>query len=268
MSTLQSHYSARDIASRILAGLRAAGLDPDQRLTPGQLAALDHFHTGGLQASRELLAMAKIAATDRVLDIGAGLAGCARLLAAECGCNVDCIEMSADYCSGAALLNGLTGLEGQITVRHGSALDLPYADDAFDVVWMQNVGMNIEDKAGLYREIARVLKPGGRFVFQEVAAGRGATAYYPLPWAGSEVDNHLLTGDEMQDILGGFGFTVERFEDVSESQFSAGKTNSTPAPEGQLGLGVYVDNLAEKAANVTRCVDEGLVRYVRGVFRL
>lgn len=147
------------------------------------------------------------------------------------------------------------GLEGQIAVRQGSALDLPYVDDAFDVVWMQNVGMNIGDRDGLYREIARVLKPGGRFVFQEVAAGQDATAYYPLPWAGCAADNHLLTGNEVQVILGGYGFAVERFDDVSESQMGTSKANSTPAPAGQLGLGVYVDNLAEKAANAKRCLD-------------
>ena len=267
MSTLESHYSADDMEARILAGLRAAGLDPDQRLTPDELAALDHFHTGGLQSSRELLAMAQIGAGDRVLDIGAGLAGCARFLAVECGCSVDCIEMSTDYCAGAVLLNKLTGLEEQITVQQGSALDLPYPDSAFDVVWMQNVGMNIEDKQRLYQEIVRVLTPGGRFAFQEVAAGLAATSYFPLPWASGPGDNFLLTGEEMQSILGGFGFATETFEDVSDSQFSTRKANSTPAAGGQLGLAVYVDNLAEKAGNAKRCLDEGQVRYVRGVFR-
>ena len=80
--------------------------------------------------------------------------------------------MSPDYCVGAALLNRLTGLDDRIDVHEGSALDLPFPDDSFEVVWMQNVGMNIADKRKLYGEIYRVLKPGGRYAFQEMAAGK------------------------------------------------------------------------------------------------
>jgi len=266
MAGLETHYSANDIEARILAGLRAAGLDPDQRLSPEALAPLDHFHTGGLRASQELMEMANIQNGDRVLDIGAGLGGCARLLAVERGCTVDCIEMSIDYCIGAELLNRITGLDNQIDVRQGSALDLPYADDAFDVVWMQNVGMNIENKQRLYEEIARVLRPGGRFAFQEVAAGQEATTHFPLPWASSPAENFLITVEQMQSMLGGLGFSLECLKDVSDSQPSRSTASSTPASEGQLGLGVYVDNLAQKAGNARRCLEEGQIRYVRGVF--
>ena len=85
MTSLEAHYSARDIEARILAALRAAGLNPEERLSPEELGALDHFHTGGLRASRELLEVARIRAENRVLDIGAGLAGSARLLASAIG---------------------------------------------------------------------------------------------------------------------------------------------------------------------------------------
>ena len=268
MSMPESPYAVSDIEARILAGLRAAGLDPEQRLSPEDMAALDHFHTGGLRASRELLEMAQIGEAERVLDIGAGLAGCARLLAAERGCGVDCIDMSADYCVGAQLLNRITGLEDKISVRQGSATDLPFPDDSFDVVWMQNVGMNIQDKQGLYGEIARVLKPGGRFAFQEVAGGQENTFHFPLPWAASAAENFLVTAEQMHDLLGEHGFELEQFVDVSESRPSTSKASSTPAAQGQLGLGVYVENLAEKAGNARRCLDEGRIRYVRGVFRL
>src|SRR5262245_165788 len=163
MPSLEAHYSARDIEARILAAVRAAGLNPEQRLSPEELAALDHFHTGGLRASRELLELAQIQADDRVLDNGAELAGPARMLASALGCRVDCLELSPDYCAGAVLLNRLTGLADRIEVHTGSALDIPFPDDSFDVVWMQNVGMNIVDKRKLYTEVNRVLKPAGRF---------------------------------------------------------------------------------------------------------
>ena len=192
MTSLEAHYSARDIEERILAAIRAAGLNPDQRLSPEELGALDHFHAGGLTASLELLDLAQIRAEDRVLDIGAGLAGSARMLASALGCRVDCLEISSDFCAGAALLNRLTGLDDRIEVHRGSALDLFFPDDSFDVVWMQNVGMNIADKRKLYAEIYRVLKPGGRYAFQEMAAGKVETSYFPLPWATDPADNFLI----------------------------------------------------------------------------
>jgi len=267
MSTLATHYSVSDIEARILAGIRAAGLNPEQRLSPEELGALDHFHTGGIRASNELLEAAQIRGDDRVLDIGSGLAGSARLLASAVGCRVDCIEMSPDYCAGAVLLNRLTDLEDRIGVHQGSALDLPFADDSFDVVWMQNVGMNIADKRRLYGEITRVLKPGGRYAFQEMAAGTVTTCYFPLPWATEPADNFLVSADEMRSILGECGFIAELFEDTSDSHLSRTVSNATPAVPGQLGLAVFVDDLAQKAANARRSLEEGQVRLVRGVFR-
>lgn len=267
MPGLDIHYSARDIEARILTGIRAAGLNPERRLSAEELGALDHFHTGGLRASRELLELARIRAEDRVLDIGAGLAGSARLLASTVRCHVDCIEMSPDYCAGARLLNRLTGLEDRIKVHRGSALDLPFADDSFDVAWMQNVGMNIADKHKLYAEIFRVLKPGGRYIFQEMAAGRMATSHFPLPWATDPDESFLVTAAEMRSLLDGCGFTAELFEDTSDVHLSRTSANAVPAAPGQLGLAVFVDNLAQKAANARRSLEEGQVRLVRGVFR-
>jgi SAM-dependent methyltransferase len=268
MASLEEHYAARDIEARILAAIRAAGLIPEERLKPGELAALDHFHTGGLSASHELLELAQIRAEDRVLDIGAGLAGPARLLASALGCRVDCLELSPEFCAGAALLNRLTGLADRIEVHEGSALDLPFPDDSFEVVWMQNVGMNIADKRTLYGEIARVLKPGGRYAFQEMAAGKAATTHFPLPWATEPADSCLISAEAMRSVLGDIGFVAELFEDTSDEHLGRTTANATPAPPGQLGLSVYVDNLAQKAANARRSLEEGQVRLVRGVFRV
>ena len=128
--------------------------------------------------------------------------------------------------------------------------------------------MNIADKQQLYSEVARVLKPGGRFVFQEVAAGNTAACYFPLPWATEPADSTLVTADDMCAILGSCGFVDDVFEDVSNAQFSTNVTNSTPSSQGQLSLTVFVDNLGEKAGNARRSLEEGQIRYVRGVFRV
>ncbi|MDH5218781.1 MAG: methyltransferase domain-containing protein, partial [Gammaproteobacteria bacterium] len=266
MKSLEEHYSVSDIETRILDALRTAGLNTEQRLSPQQLAALDHFHTGGFPSSLRLQEMANVQADDRVLDLGAGLAGPARMLAASPGCRVDCVDLSPDYCVGAKLLNRLTGLEDKVSVHVGSALDLPFPDDSFDVVWMQNVGMNIENKKQFYSEINRVLKSGGRFAFQEMAAGDAAISKFPLPWATESSDNFLISADEMHSILGELGFDVEVFEDASHTQLGSTPSSSTSntasiappvAAQAQLSLSTYVDDLGLKAENAQRSLQDG-----------
>lgn len=81
------------------------------------------------------------------------------------------LAVGGRLCSAARLLNDLTGLAGLVAVHQGDATDVPVADATFDLVWMQNVSMNIADKPGLYREARRVLRAGGRITLQEVVAG-------------------------------------------------------------------------------------------------
>jgi SAM-dependent methyltransferase len=189
------------------------------------------------------------------------------MLAAALGCRVDCLEMSPDFCTGATLLNRLTGLDDLIEVHQGSALELPFADDSFDVVWMQNVGMNIADKRKLYAEICRVLKPGGRYAFQEVATGEAPTSYFPLPWATDPADSFLVSGDELHVLLGEAGFVPEIFEDTSDAHLSRTAAAAVAAPS-PLSLAVFVDNLSQKTGNARRSLEEDRIRLVRGIFRV
>jgi hypothetical protein len=55
---------------------------------------------------------------------------------------------------------------------------------------------------------------------------------------------------------------------TSDTHLSRTTANATPAAPGQLGLAVFVDNLAQKAGNARRSLEEGQVRLVRGVFRV
>jgi hypothetical protein len=129
--------------------------------------------------------------------------------------------------------------------------------------------MNIADKRKLYQEIHRVLKPGGRYAFQEMAAGNAPTSCFPLPWATEPADSFLITPDAMRALLGACGLMAEQFEDTTDLHLKRAQASASaaPAPAGQLGLSVFVDNLGQKAANARRCLEAGQVRFVRGVFR-
>ena len=272
MAGLEAHYSARDIEARILAAVRAAGLNPEQRLSPEELGALDHFHTGGLRASRELLELAQIRAEDRVLDIGAGLAGPARLLASALGCRVDCLEMSPDFCAGAVLLNRLTGLDDRIEVHKGSALDLPFPDDSFDVVWMQNVGMNIADKARLFSGVRRMLKAGGWFAVYDVMRAGDDPLVYPVPWAADATTSFVDTPGTYRRLLEAAGFTVvrERGRRAFAIDFFA-TLRARVAQQGPTPLGIHIlmgADFPTKSANMIANLEAGRIEPTEMIARL
>ena len=123
----------------------------------------------------------EVAETDHVLDVGSGLGGPARYFARRFGCRVSGIDLTAEFCEVARHLTSLLGLADRVSVEQGDALAMPFGDEAFDGAYSMNVSMNIEDKRALYREIHRVLKPGGWLVLSEVILGPGGEPRLPRP---------------------------------------------------------------------------------------
>ncbi|HZC35057.1 MAG TPA: methyltransferase domain-containing protein, partial [Chthoniobacterales bacterium] len=188
---VRDHYRATGLTERLKTALTAFGPE-DQLLTPQQLAALDHFHTRGLTATVELAKLAGITANMSVLDVGSGVGGPARFLAATYGCRVTGLDLSEPFVDAARYLTERTGQGGQVSFETGSALELPFDDGRFDVVLLQHVAMNISDRARLYREICRVLRSAGRFATFDVVLN-GGEPHYPVPWARTPATSFLLT---------------------------------------------------------------------------
>ncbi|MEX2627576.1 MAG: methyltransferase domain-containing protein [Ilumatobacteraceae bacterium] len=107
----------------------------------------------------------------RVLDLGAGYGGSARLLAAQFGCPVTCLNISEVQNERNREMNAEQGLDGLISVSHGSFEDVPAEADSFEVVWSQDSFLHAGDRALVLDEIARVLVPGGRVVFTDPMQG-------------------------------------------------------------------------------------------------
>src|SRR5688572_15716878 len=134
--SVNEHYGARDIGAAILEGLRAMGKDPDN-IYYADLSAVDHFHTRGREGTLELAAMARLQPGQQVLDVGGGLGGPARVLAAEFGCQVTVLDLTEEYCQTGEMLTARAGMGDRVTFKVGDALDMPFEDASFDVGWTQ-----------------------------------------------------------------------------------------------------------------------------------
>jgi SAM-dependent methyltransferase len=118
---IREHYSATGLTDRIKAAL--ATITPEgQALTVAQLAPLDQFHTRGILATGELAAAARLDPSTRVLDLGCGLGGPARYLAATFGCKVTGIDLSPAFIDAGTYLTARSSLSDRVTFQVGNVL--------------------------------------------------------------------------------------------------------------------------------------------------
>lgn len=262
---VRDHYRATGLTERLKAALAVLGPD-DQVLTPQQLGALDQFHTRGLAATNELAQLTGMTAAASVLDVGSGIGGPARYLAETFGCRVTGVDLSEPFVDAARYLTARTGQNEQVTFQTASALDLPFDDGRFDIVLLQHVAMNIADRAQLYREIRRVLTPGGKFASFDVVLNRGEP-HYPVPWARTPETSFLLTAAATCEAVEQAGFRALTLQDDTEAakQWVIQLRDAGPPPPPNLSV-VMGPDFAHLAANLGRNLLEGRLGVLMAVF--
>jgi ubiquinone/menaquinone biosynthesis C-methylase UbiE len=224
------HYSdatGGDVLTGVLNALEAAGKDVTA-LRYEDVASVDHFHGGGLAATRALAQLGGLAAGEQVLDMGGGFGGPARTLATEYGCRVTVLDPTEAFVHAGRALTQRLGLEESVQFHLGSGLAMPFADESFDVLWTQNASMNIPDKAQLVAEQRRVLRPGGRLVFQEVFAGPGGELVCPVPWARDPATSFLVPSEQVRTLLCDAGFEERVWLPLAPDQRAADGSASAP----------------------------------------
>lgn len=259
-----------ELSGVVLDALRAAGRGVDP-LDPDDLAGLDEFHGLGRAATLTMAELAGIADGERVLDVGAGIGGPARTLAAHFGAQVTALDPTQRFCDLNAELSRRSRLDDKIEVVLGDARDMPIGDRAFDVVWTQAVWPNVDDKQAMLSEIHRVLKDGGRLALYEVVSGseRGELRY-PVPWADGPAESFLVSAEEVRELAVAAGFAIREWLAPPELIARIGDTARSARPGMTTGvegitLALVMPDFEQRMANLARNVEEQCISIVMAV---
>ncbi len=269
------HYdrgvAASAMLDAIMEELTATGHDLGE-LTWQALERLDQFHVGGGRTTLAMARRAGIGRGERVLDVGGGVGGPARTLAATLGCHVTVLDLSEAYTEVGRSLTRRMRLSDLVEFRVGNALDIPLSDESVDVAWTQHSTMNIEDKERLYAELHRVVRPGGRLAMHEIVAVEGAEPlHFPVPWAASPEISFVRTAAATRATIVAAGFVERAWEDTTVSSIAwmremaeraAASNRSSQVQRVLLGPG-----FAEAFRTIRRNLEEELASVVEGVFR-
>lgn len=265
LDPVRAHYDAAGLTARLQTALAVFGPE-DERLTPRQLAPLDQFHTRGLAATAEIAELAGITADMSVLDVGSGVGGPARFVAAGRGCRVTGVDLSEAFVDAARYLTTRTGQTATVSFQVASALALPFDDAAFDLVLLQHVAMNVADRPRLYRGLRRVLRAGGRLAIHDVVA-TGAEPHYPVPWARTPATSFLMTATATRAAVEAAGFAVVSWRDDTGAAkaWGAELRASGPPPGPSLGI-VMGSDFADLAGNLAKNLMQDRLGVVTAVF--
>jgi SAM-dependent methyltransferase len=121
------------------------------------------LHAGGITSTKRAIERLAIAPGMRVLDLGSGVGSAARYIARKSGCQVVGVDSDPEMVRRAREVSR----DPKVSYEQMNCLEMGFPDDSFDRVIIQSVAC-FNDKVPLFREVARVLKPGGVVGMNEV----------------------------------------------------------------------------------------------------
>lgn len=150
-----------------------------------------------------------------IIDLGSGYCGAARYLTTQLDSHVLAVNLSGEQNRRAETLNHQADLADQITIANASYNNVPAPDNTADLVWSQDAFLHADRRDQPIIETARLLKPGGEFIFTDPMAADGAS--------GTQLSNVLQrlnlsslgSPQQYQHIADDAGLQLQEFEDLT-----------------------------------------------------
>lgn len=192
-------------------------------LSPGGEAAVDRI-VAGLDLHDKT-----------VLDIGCGLGGCDIVLAGKYGAQVIGLDIEAPLIEQGRQRVAKAGLSGRVELRLTRPGPLPLPDESVEVVFGKDSWLHIEDKRSFFKEIFRVLKPGGLLTASDWLRSEqpySEAMYYFFKMEG--LTYYLDTLENYEAMLRELGFEQVKVTDTSSEYQTLGHQEYQRI-QGELG---------------------------------
>lgn len=250
----------------VVAAVERISGNPPAALTREQRDQFDQFHAGGPEAVERLLPGLRLAPGTTVLDVGSGLGGPARQVAAATGCNVVGLDITPAYVDAARALTAAAGLTDRVRFV---CTDLAALEPStFDAAYTMHVQMNVADKQAFFAQIAGRLRPGARLAVFDVCRTGAAEPPLPLPWSLDGTDSFLATADELRATIQSCGFELTGW--VDETAWVRGWFERAAARMAANGTGATLPGLLDdgpaRVMNFAAAIAGGVVSIHRGSF--
>ncbi len=262
-SLIAAHYGKGSLFEEIISAVGK----PEAEISAEDIQDVDEFHIGGREATERLLDHLDLPAGTGVLDLGSGIGGPARRMAARYGWKVTGIDLTPEFVSTARRLAALTGQD--VEFIQGSALELPFEDESFGLVTLIHVGMNLPDKGRLFSEVRRVLRAGGVFAVYDVMLTGDRHPDFPLPWASRVTESFLAAPAEYRETGRAAGLTLSSEADRTEIALEFFTRLAAMVAEKKVRASLPIlmgEDAGTKVRHMVAAIDRGDIAPIEMVF--
>ena len=151
----------------------------------------------------------KLSPESRLLDLGCGPGGPLTYISAQTKCQAVGLDVSANAITAARDRAASLGLSQQITLQQADLNEpLPFTNAHFHAVVSIDVILHLRDRAAIFREVARVLAPGGRFLFTDAGVITGPVSSEEIQRRTPHGYAQFVPPDVNEQLLERAGFRV------------------------------------------------------------
>lgn len=171
---------------------------------------------------QEDISLLKLARPSHFLDLGCGPGGPLTFVVGHVGCQGSGIDVSAKAIAAGRARAASLGLDGLVKLREADLNQpIPFASGSFDVVMSLDVILHLRDRLSVFREVARVLIPAGKFLFTDAGVITGAISDEEIRLRAVHGNTQFVPPGFNENMLGLAGFQVIDRKDRTVSLLKA-----------------------------------------------